>query len=72
MNTTTTPDALAKMAVQGLRLNPPPTEDEIDGILQRLAAAFECQPDDVAKALKLLHARFSNRMVLRQIIEDEH
>ena len=72
MNIKTTPDALARMAVQGLRLDPPPTEDEIDGILTRLAAAFECGPDDVAKALKLLHARFSNRMELRQTTKVEY
>lgn len=72
MNINTTPDALARMAVQGLRLDPPPTEDEIDEILMRLAAAFECGHDDVAKAHQLLHARFSNRMELRQTIKDEH
>jgi hypothetical protein len=66
MNINCTPDALARMAVQGLRLDPPPTDDEICGILTRLATAFEYGPDDVAKALKLLHARFSNRMELRQ------
>jgi hypothetical protein len=72
MNIDTTPDALARMAAQGLRLDPPPTEDEIDRILQRLATAFDCQPEDIAQALKLLHARFSIRMELGQTIKDEH
>ncbi len=72
MNIDTTPDALARMAAQGLRLDPPPTEDEIDRILKRLASAFEFGPDDVARALKLLHARFSIRMELGQTIKDEH
>jgi len=72
MNIDTTPDALARMAAQGLRLDPPPTEEEIDRILTRLAAAFEFGPEDVAKALKLLHARFSIRMELGQTIKDEH
>lgn len=72
MNTDTTPDALARMAAQGLRLDPPPSEEEIDRIVRRLAAAFEFEPDDVAQALKLLHARFSIRMELGQTIKDEH
>lgn len=61
MNIDATPEGLARIAVQGLRLDPAPTEEEIDWILQRLAAAFECGPDVVAEAVKLLHARFSNR-----------
>lgn len=72
MNTDTVSDALARMAAQGLRLEPPPTEDEIDRIVKRLAAAFEYKPEDVAKAVKLLHARFSIRMELGQTIKDEH
>jgi hypothetical protein len=68
----TTADALARMAAQGLRLDPPPTENEIDRIITRLAAAFEFGPEDVAKALKLLHARFRIRMELGQTIKEEH
>ena len=64
MSIDATPEGLARMAVQGLRLDPPPTKEEIDWILQRLANAFECRPDVVAKAVKLLHARFSKRMEL--------
>ena len=60
------------MAAQGLRLDPPPTETEIDDVLSRLAAAFAGTPDHVAEARKLLHARFSIRMEMGQTIKDEH
>jgi hypothetical protein len=69
MSLNTSPDMLERVAIHGLRLDPPPTEDDIQDILMRLAAAFELGPDDVAKAFKSLNARFSNR---RQAIRDEH
>src|SRR5260370_865524 len=68
----TTPENMARMAAQGLRLDPPPTEMEIDDVLTRLAAAFGARPDDVTEARKLLHARFSIRMEMGQTIKDEH
>lgn len=70
MNISTTPDALARMAAQGLRLDPPPTEDEIDRILTKLATAFEFTPEDVSKARMLLQARFNIQMELGQTIKD--
>ena len=72
MNIDKTPEAIARMAAQGLRLEPPPTEDEIALILKRLAEAFEYRPEDVAQAQKLLHARFRIRMELGQTIKEEH
>jgi hypothetical protein len=72
MNIDATPEGLARIAVQGLRLEPSPTEEEIDWILQRLAAAFEYGPNDVAEARKLLHARFSNRWNCGKTIKGEH
>jgi hypothetical protein len=69
MSLNTSPDMLERVAIQGLRLDPPPTEDDIQEILTGLAAAFEFGPDDIAKAFKSLNARFSNR---RQSIKDEH
>jgi hypothetical protein len=61
------------MAAQGLRLDPPPTETEIDEILARLAGAFSAKPDQVLEARRLLHARFSIRMEMGQTIKvDEH
>lgn len=72
MNIDTTPDWLATMATQALRLDPPPTEDEINQVLARLADAFGIDQTTVADALKLLHARFSIRMEMGQTIQDEH
>ncbi len=69
-NINITPEVLERIAVQGLRLDPPPTEDETDWLLTRLATAFECGPDDVAQARKSLLARFYNRMVLHRTSED--
>jgi hypothetical protein len=66
------PENLARMAAQGLRLEPPPTEAEIDDILARLAVAFGAKADVVAEARKMLHARFSIRMEMGQTIKDEH
>jgi len=60
------------MAAQGLRLDPPPTEAEIDDVLGRLAGAFGSGPEDIAEARKLLHARFSIRMEMGQTIKEEH
>jgi hypothetical protein len=63
---------IARMAAQGLRLDPPPSETEIDEILARLAGAFAAKPDQVLEARRLLHARFSIRMEMGQTIKVEH
>jgi hypothetical protein len=66
-------ESIARMAAQGLRLDPPPTEAEIDEILGRLANAFGAKPEQVLEARKILHARFSIRMEMGQTIKvDEH
>ena len=72
MNLQASPEAIARMAAQGLRLDPPPTETEIDDILARLAGAFGATADQVAETRKLLHARFSIRMEMGQTIKVDH
>ena len=72
MTTPTSPDALARMAAQGLQLEPPPAEAEIARVLDRLAMAFEVPDSVVKEAAKLLHARFLIRMELGQTIKNEH
>lgn len=72
MNIDTSPESLARMAAQGLRLDPPPTEAEINDVLTRLAIAFGAGQSQINEALKLLHARFSIRMEMGQTIQREH
>ncbi|MGI8527248.1 MAG: Z1 domain-containing protein [Pseudolabrys sp.] len=72
MNFDASAENMARMAAQGLRLDPPPTEMEIDEILARLAGAFGAKPDQVLEARRLLHARFSIRMEMGQTIKVEH
>jgi Z1 domain len=62
------------MATMGLPLDPPPTEEDIVGILGRLKAGFDLSDDVVEEAKRMLHARFAIRMELGQTIvgEDEH
>lgn len=72
MSFDTSPENLTRMAAQGLRLEPPPTETEINDILARLAGAFGAKPDEISGARKLLHARISIRMEMGQTIKDEH
>lgn len=73
MNFDASPENIARMAAQGLRLDPPPTEAEIDEILARLSVAFSAKPEHIDEARKLLHARFSIRMEMGQTIKvDEH
>jgi hypothetical protein len=73
MNFDASSENIARMAAQGLRLDPPPTEAEIDEVLARLAGAFGAKPDQVLEARRLLHARFSIRMEMGQTIKvDEH
>src|SRR5262249_18728894 len=73
MNFDTSPDNIARMAARWLRLEPPPTEAEIEDVLARLAGAFGPKPDQVLEARRLLHARFSIRMEMGQTIKvDEH
>src|SRR4051812_14630993 len=65
-------ERLAGMAAQGLRLEPPPSEDEIEEIVARLSLAFSVGEDASKEAVKMLHARFAIRMELGQTIKDEH
>lgn len=69
--TTTTPEALAAASAQLLRLDPPPTEAEIDEVLDRMSAAFGALAETAATARKLLHARFAIRMDMGQTLISE-
>jgi hypothetical protein len=73
MTISSTPESLARMAAQGLPLDPPPSESDIDDILARLAGAFGSSPAQVLDARRLLHAQFSIRMEMGKTIKDlEH
>jgi hypothetical protein len=69
-----TPDSLAAATVNMLRLEPPPSEAEIDDVLARMAQAFGATPEISEEARRLLHSRFEIRMDLGQTLtsEDEH
>lgn len=68
---TTTPEVLAAASVPHLRLDPPPTEAEIDDVLDRMSSAFGAAAATVATARKLLHARFAIRMDMGQTLTSE-
>jgi hypothetical protein len=68
---TTTPEALAAASAQLLRLDPPPTEAEIDEVLDRMSSAFGAVAEIVATARKLLHSRFAIRMDMGQTLTSE-
>lgn len=67
-------ERLAAAAVSMLRLDPPPTEGEIDNVLERLSVAFGAGPGITLEARRLLHARFAIRMDLGETLTniDEH
>ena len=65
---TTTPETLASTVTTALRLDPPPSEADIDDALNRFAPVFGASPDIVQEARRLLHARFAIRMELGQTI----
>jgi hypothetical protein len=69
-----TPETLAAACTQLLRLDPPPTEAEIDEVLERMSVAFGASAETVATTRKLLHARFTIRMDMGQTLtsDDEH
>src|SRR5689334_10201662 len=64
----TTPDALAAASAQILRLDPPPTEQEIDDVLERIGTAFGASASVVEEARRVLHARFAIRMDMGQTL----
>src|SRR5688572_12795581 len=59
------------MATNGLTLEPPPTEAEIDSILTRLGVAFGIESSVAEEARRLLHARLRIRMDLGQTLKSE-
>lgn len=72
--TQATPESLAAASASILRLDPPPSEAEIDDVLGRMALAFSAGPETAAEARRLLHARFAIRMDMGQTLtsDDEH
>lgn len=69
--TNATPEALAAASANFLRLDPPPTETEIDDVLDKIAEAFGAGPETIADARRLLHARFEIRMDLGETLTSE-
>lgn len=69
-----TPDKLADAVVSMLQLHPPPAEEEIDAVLQRMAQAFSATSEVAEETRRLLHARFEIRMDLGETLtgDDEH
>lgn len=67
-------ERLVSMAQSGLRLEPPPSEDEVERVLSGLQAAFGVDDDVVREARHALHARFQLQMDQGQTIvsDDEH
>lgn len=65
---------LVRMATAGLRLEPPPTEDEIRQILEKLADLLGSTKEAVDRAQKTLHSRFAIRMQLGETLTglEEH
>ena len=57
-----------------MKLDPPPSEDDINKVLARMSAAFEATPEEMSTARRLLHARFAIRMDLGLTLtgDDEH
>lgn len=66
-----TPDALAAAAANLIRLDPPPSETDIDDALGRLAAAFRATAEVSEEARKILHARFAIRMDMGQTLKSD-
>ncbi|SME97066.1 Z1 domain-containing protein [Tistlia consotensis] len=64
-------DRLVGMAQAGLRLEPPPSEEEIAQILNGFKTAFGLSEDVVEQARRQLHATFELRMELGETIEGE-
>ncbi|NBC33548.1 MAG: endonuclease [Alphaproteobacteria bacterium] len=67
-------ERLVSMAQSGLRLEPPPSEEEVERVLGALQAAFGVAEDIVREARHALHARFQLQMDKGQTIvsDDEH
>lgn len=67
-------EQLANATVMVLSLDPPPAEDEINVVLDRMATAFSAVPEEKEEARRILHARFAIRMDLGQTLvgEDLH
>jgi hypothetical protein len=69
-----TPESLAAMAARALPKEPPPTEEQIDDFLARMAVGFQLPPDVIAEARRLIHSRFAIRMDKGETLTaaDEH
>lgn len=67
-------ESLANATVMVLKLDPPPTEEEIDAVLDRMAVAFGAAPELKAETRRLLHSRFEIKMDLGKTLlgDEEH
>jgi hypothetical protein len=72
MNIDTSPDSLARMAAQGLPVDPPPTEEQIEKVVRALALVFQANDLDVDGAIRLLHSRFKIRMEIGETIRRDY
>lgn len=70
----TSPESLAAAAANLLRLDPPPTEAEIDDVLARMSTAFATDSGTTLEARRLLHARLNITMDRGQTLTgiDDH
>ena len=68
------PEQLASTAITRLRETPPPTEAEIDDVLQRLAVAFEISASTIEETRRIIHSRLAIRMDKGETItsDDDH
>lgn len=57
-------DMLVNMTVAALKLDPPPAEEEIDAVLDRITMVFPAPPELRDHARRTLHSRFDIRMNL--------
>jgi len=66
-----TPEALAAAAANLLTLDPPPTEAQIDDVLNALAAAFRVDAALSGETRRLLHSRYRIRMEMGQTLKSD-
>jgi hypothetical protein len=68
--TTTTSQSLAAATANLLPLDPPPTEQEIDDVLNRMSLAFDASDSVRSETRRILHARYAIRMDIGQTLVD--
>lgn len=70
----TTSESLAAMAANALPSEPPPTEEQINDFLKRMAVAFQFPESLIGDARRLIHARLQIRMEMGETLtsDEEH